>query len=185
VLALAASLVILVAAGTWVARSRSARAPGAADEHVPQRPVGSSPASREGREASGSTAERGQRAAPANVPVTFAVSLSPIHVRGTEAPDAVIIPAGTDIVALRLLADAGERRAPRSALVVIRTVSGTEKWRGAPGPPDAPPRVLAHVLVPADRLPPEDYIVELVGTEGYPGGKPIDAYQYFLRVRER
>ena len=67
---------------------------------------------------------------------------------------------------------------------VVRTVSGNEVWRGpAASERGARLAALARVEIPADRLTPDDYIVELFGTD--PNGREAERYRYFLRVRER
>ena len=110
--------------------------------------------------------------APA-APRVLAVSISPVTVRSAAGAPAVIVPAGTDIVALSLEGEPDGRNGA-GGRGSIRTVSGDEIWQGpATVTGDLPAGVLARIDVPAARLPADDYVVTLFET------------RYFLRVRAR
>ena len=159
-LALAAALVLFAAGSLWVfTSSRGER--GVVVEN--SSPTVSTPPSLPGQPPT---------TAPA-APRVFAVSISPVTVRSAAGAPAVIVPAGTDIVALSLEGepDGRTRAGGRGS---IRTVSGDEIWQGpATVTGDLPAGVLARIDVPAARLPADDYVVTLFGT------------RYFLRVRAR
>jgi hypothetical protein len=110
------------------------------------------------------------------------LSLSP-GVRGGNDSPSLIIPAGTDVVALRLEGDA-DRATIGNARTVIQTVAGDEVWRGtATQATDLATGVIARVDVPATRLGVDDYVVMLFGTD--PAGVEQERFRYFLRVRSR
>jgi hypothetical protein len=95
----------------------------------------------------------------------------------------VVIPAGTDLVALQLEAGADPAMAA-NARAVIQTVAGDEVWRGPASPAaDRPAGVLARFEVPASRLPTDDYIVVLFDTDA--GGAERERNRYVLSVRSR
>lgn len=166
--ALAAALILAVGA-VWIVRSWSrAQPPSAAQAGDSPRPVQPPPPA--------------TTAPPARTPVTIAVVLSAITVRGTDDAASVTVPQGTDLVVLRL---EGDRTAPRfdRGRGVVRRLSGNEVWSGPAVADDGTPPLLARVDVPADRLTPDDYIVVLVDTTA--SGAEIERYRYFLRVRSR
>jgi len=114
--------------------------------------------------------------------VTVAFSLSPLTVRGADEGPSLIVAPGTDVVVLRL-EDDGVGPALGSGRAVVRTVSaGSEIWRGpaAPGGSERPP-ALARIEIPAVKLPPDDYTVQLFGTDS--SGQEAERHRYFLRVR--
>jgi hypothetical protein len=113
-------------------------------------------------------------------PTVVAFTLSPIAVRSAGGAAPLRIPAGTDVVALRLEGEAQDRNMSGRALV--RTVEGEERWRGA-AVADANAPTTARIEVPADRLPPDDYIVELFGPDA--SGADAEKYRYVFRVRAR
>jgi hypothetical protein len=120
--------------------------------------------------------------APAAAPRVVALSLSP-GVRGANDSPSLIVPAGTDVVALRLEGDA-DRATIGKARAVIQTVAGDEVWQGAATPATDPATgVIARVDVPATRLGVDDYVVVLFGTD--PARGEQERYRYFLRVRSR
>lgn len=114
-------------------------------------------------------------------PRLFALTLSPATVRSESGAGAFVIPAGTDVVSIRLERDAGggafgARRAS------IQVVGGAEAWNGRVTPDAAlPPGTAARVDVPAASLPPDDYLVTLYGADR--SGVEREWTQYFLRVR--
>jgi hypothetical protein len=113
----------------------------------------------------------------------FAVSLSPIAVRSDTNSQSVVIPSGTDAVALQLESDSGPSKAA-NARVVVQTVAGDEVWRGpASSTSDLPAGVIARIDVPASRLSVDDYIVVLL--EGDAGNAERERNRYVLRVRSR
>ena len=116
-------------------------------------------------------------------PRVFAVSLSPVSVRsGTDTPG-VIIPAGTDLLAVHLEAEP-DRRNIAGGRATIRTVGGDEVWQGpATVDGDLPPGAIARIAVPPASLPADDYVVTLFGTDGT--GTERERSRYFLRVRAR
>jgi hypothetical protein len=155
--ALAAAAVLVVAAGFWVLNQRVAPpspAPTAAGRPASQ-PSAPAPS------------EVGQ---PAAAPVIFAIELTPLAIRGAGDTPRFTIPAGTDLVELALDAPEGSRSG--SALsVTVATVSGDEVYRG----PATAAALSARARVPANALPPDDYIVTLrVGR--------VET-RYFLRIR--
>jgi hypothetical protein len=114
-------------------------------------------------------------------PRVFALSLSPVAVRGSGDSLRAVLPAATDIVALELQGD-GESRSLAPTRAAIRTVAGLEVWRGpAAVSPGRPAGVLARIDVPAAHLPADDYLVSLFGRDG--AGAEVEWAQYFLRLR--
>jgi hypothetical protein len=134
---------------------------------------------------------RPENAGPPERPVTsaqpdrriFAVSLSPIAVRSAGNSQGVVIPAGTDVVALQLEGDTGPAKAA-NARAVIQTVAGDAIWQGpASSPPDLPAGVIARFDVPASRLGFDDYIVVLLESDA--GNAERERNRYVLRLRSR
>lgn len=112
-------------------------------------------------------------------PRIVAVLLSPVAVRAVGDAPTLVIPGGTDIVALdlqgQLPAEAGTLRG------VVRTVSGDEvAQRVAATSAALPPGVVARLEIPAALLPPEDYVIIL--RAGEVGGER-EMERYFLRIR--
>jgi anti-sigma factor RsiW len=121
--------------------------------------------------------------APSPARQVFAVSLSPVSVRGVNEAPSLVIPAGTDTIALRLEGEAN-RGTIANARAAIRTVAGDEVWEGpATTVGDLPDGVVARVDVPAAQLRVDDYVVVLWGTDR--GSAEQEQYRYFLRVRSR
>jgi hypothetical protein len=120
---------------------------------------------------------------PSNLPRTFALTISPATVRSSSESPAAVIPAGTDVVAIRLEGDADSRKLV-ARRVSIRTVGGDQAWQGLVVPEDNRPAGTAgRIDVPATRLPVDDYLVTLYGTDA--SGVEREWMQYFLRVRAR
>jgi hypothetical protein len=179
--ALAAALLLLVAGAAWRFGPASRVTPVAPVAGTMPAPVSTArtsdpPAAPQGAEppATGATS------APPVAPTVVALSLSPISVRAAGDTATLTIPAGTDIVALRLEGDAPDRSL--KARAVVRTVGGSEQWRG-PATSDRDSQTTARIEIPAERLPADDYIVELFGTDR--AGRESERYRYFFRVRAR
>jgi hypothetical protein len=113
--------------------------------------------------------------------VVVVLSVSPILVRGSDQPASLTIEPGADVVRLYLQ---GQRTEPRfgRGRAIVRAVTGGPVWTG---PADAAerttPPALARVDIPAERLRPDDYIVELLEIDAR--GRDIERYRYFFRVR--
>lgn len=180
---IAASLVMLVAAGTWIIWPRSEgdtaaiQSPAApASPSISPTPNTGEPAPRQSVDPSRETAVP----SPSSPPVVVAVTISPVLVRGASESAAITIGTNTDIVRIQMRGEPGEGLDRGRA--VIRTVAGREVWRGPVSPMSGSPRqALARVDVPAPTLQPDDYIVELFGTGV--AGREVERYRYFLRVQ--
>jgi hypothetical protein len=123
-------------------------------------------------------------AAPSAAPRVFAVSISPVAVRSADESPALIIPAGTDLVALQLEGEADRRKSLGPARASVRTVTGDQVWEGpVTVEADLPAGVIAQIDVPAERLHADDYVVALFGTDL--AGVERERYRYFLHVRAR
>ena len=170
--AIAASLVLLAGAGTWLLWPQRGE-----NTVAVQTPPAAVPAAEPHRSLDPS--RRSSPASPSLQPIVLAVTISPILVRSAAEQPAVTIARGTDIVRLQLRGRAGERL--QRGRSVVRTVDGREVWRGPVAPISGSPRELARVDVPASTFRPDDYIVELFGTEA--GGREVERYRYFLRVQ--
>jgi hypothetical protein len=162
-MAVAAALV-LIAAGAWwefgVSRSRPI---GASNVVARSTPAGPAPS-------------RG-------VIHTFAVSLSPAATRSAGTTPDVIVPAGTDVVVLRLAAEPGDVPFERGR-AVVRTVSGDEVWSGpATSPSDRLAGIAASITVPASRLGPDDYVITLFAVS--PQGADREVSRYFIHLVAR
>jgi hypothetical protein len=165
-LALAASLLIVASVALWLF-APSGRKPAVVDNGGSVPPAAGAP--------TGSSPSRG--------PVTFALTLSPVAIRGASDSPPTAIPAGTDVVTIRLERDADNRPliARRAA---VRTVAGVEVWQGAVTAESTPvPGVAARIDVPAAKVPADDYLITLYGTDR--AGAEKEWAQYFLRVRAR
>ena len=118
---------------------------------------------------------------PPIVPRVFAMSLSPVTVRGANDIPALVVPAGTDVVDLRLESE-GPGQPIASGRVVIRTVDGRDVWRGPIATAGTlQPGIVAHAEVPAAHLVPDDYVITLF--EIRPAAAELERGRYFLRVR--
>lgn len=174
-LALAASVLIAGSVALWVASPLGKRATNIAGDVTTKQTPAVEPAP-EPRQ-------------PTAAPQVFAWSVSPVGVRGGTDSPALVVPAGIDLVALRLESD-GEPRSLTPRRVVVRLVAGRTVWEGPvvdavelATPADRVPGVLARVDIPAASLPADDYVLTLYGTDS--AGKEVEWTQYFLRVRGR
>jgi hypothetical protein len=169
-LALAATLLLVAAGSVWLFISSPSvveqsppivsTAPGSPTPSVPDQPSTSPPA-----------ASR-----------VFAVSISPVGVRSAAGAAPVILPANADIVVMNLEGEP-ERRSFADGRASIRTVGDDEIWRGTTAAGNLPAGAIARIEVPATRLPPDDYVITLFGTDA--GGHERERARYFLRVRAR
>jgi hypothetical protein len=182
--AVAASLAA-VAGGSWMLRSRFLSGPPALVNPSPPITAAKTPPSTAGQSDSSKSAGS-DRSAPAastpRTPVVVAISISPILVRGADKASTLAIAPGTDVV--RLLLREGERgeRPLGQGRAIVHTVGGREVWQGPADSSAGLPRgELARVEIPAALLRPNDYIVELLGTDAR--GAAVERYRYFLRVR--
>jgi hypothetical protein len=182
--AVVAALVLLVAAVVLLLRARSqpdAVIVTTAPPSPPTATSASTPNDRERRDPKAPGLDKEAATPPALAPIV-ALSISPINVRGAGDPATLSIPAGSRAVRLLLQGEAAELPLARGR-VIVRTVPGREVWRG-PTARSTPASALARVDVPVERLPPDDYIVELLAPDA--SGRPlsdVERYRYFLRVR--
>ena len=150
---LAAAAVLLVAAGgMWRFAQQAPRPPVVATTRAPS-PAAPPPA------------------APAPQRV-FAFAVSPINVRSDTPSPTLVVPASTDVVVLELQQE-GARPPETDRTVTFRSVDGHDAWTAAAVTTGLRAGVLARVEVPAGRLTPDDYFVEIAG------------YRYVLRVRAK
>ena len=113
-------------------------------------------------------------------PQTFAVTLSPVAVRGASSTPDVVVPDGIGIVSITFEGE-GPALVGRAS---VRTVGGKEIWEGALAADNIlPAGIVARLQVPAASLPPDDYIVSLYSSDRTPGAS--EGALYFLRVRSR
>jgi hypothetical protein len=111
----------------------------------------------------------------------FAVSIPPITTRSAQDNRPVVIPVGTDFVAVQLEGGA-DRKFLGRARASIRTVAGDEVWQGSAAVTQVSPAgVVARIDIPAARLHPDDYLIALYETDAT--GKETERYRYFMRVR--
>jgi hypothetical protein len=180
--AFAALLVILLAGGLWILRSRSGPAV------VAVNPPQAGPRSTEARPPSGSKPEERPpievaRGSIPSAPVVVALTLSPASVRGIDDGTILIVKPGATLVVLDLEGDTGARALERGR-AEITTISGREIWRGpAAAERGGQPAAFARVEIPAETLTPDDYIVALIDADA--SGREAERYRYFLRVRAR
>ncbi len=178
-IALAASLLLVAALARWALAPDRIEAPRVARTSPPAAPSvpAPTPPATVTPPASTDPAPR----TPLEVPSVFAVTLSPVSVRsGADGPN-VVVPAGTDTIAIRLEGEAdGRELTPHEAS--IRTVAGSDVWKGRViTERRAAPGTIARVNVPASRLPADDYVVTLFGTGR--DGAAQEWAQYVLRIR--
>jgi hypothetical protein len=120
---------------------------------------------------------------PPSSAAAFAISLSPAGVRSADDTQPATIPPDADRVIVHLESD-GASHPFAKGRAVVRTVSGRDAWSGpAIAEPSAPAPVYARVEIPADRLPPDDYIVTVFETRE--NGVERERFRYFLRIRAR
>lgn len=150
---LAAAAAVLLAAGVWFAVDRTS-APASvappASAQASQPPAPETPAPQPDQTA--------RETPPAPAPRVLAFSLPSMSMRGAGDTSKLVIPPDTAIVALTL------ENATAAGQVVIRTADGTEAWRG---PARLTNDAAVRVEVPANRLPPDDYVLTL-RTARYP-----------------
>ena len=159
-LALAASLLLVVSVARWYFSTNGTLQVAPTQNPAPQTP-----------------------AAVAEAPRVFAEALSPVGVRGASESRSIVIPAGTETLVLRLESE-GDGRQLTARRAAIRTVGGQDVWQGTVTPDsNLPTGIVARIDVPAGRLPPDDYLVTLLGTDR--AGAEVEWSQYFLRVRAR
>lgn len=166
----AAAALVIVAAGTlwlWRYRASSEQSP------APSRAEVSPPSS---------AARPSGPQSPPPSPRVFAFSLAPLRVRGGGDRPSLVIPDGTEIVALDLERGDSDARLDR-ARGVIRTLSSQEVWSGAASTGTLPAGIAARLEVPTGRLPADDYTITLISVD--PSGREREAYVYFLRVSGR
>jgi hypothetical protein len=114
-------------------------------------------------------------------PVIVAVSVSPVHVRSAQEAATIVVRPGTDIVRLDLRGERGESTSA-ALRAIVRSVAGEEIWRGPAFPAsESDPAVFARIDLPAARLRPDDYVVQLLRIIG--SGQEVERYRYFVRVR--
>ncbi len=110
---------------------------------------------------------------------TFAISLSPLNLRGDGGTPTYRVPTAAIASALQLEGDTAG--APvQNPRVAIETIEGRSVWNGAAAR-DGGEGVLARVEVPAANLSPGDYIVRLSGSDAR--GREQERGRYFLRLR--
>ncbi len=115
-------------------------------------------------------------------PRVFAFSVPPLAVRGAADRPSLVIPGGTDVVALDL--ERGDATgAVFNARVIVRTVSGDEAWSGPAVVANLAPGVMARADIPSARLAADDYTIALRTTDRDGGERDVQAYA--LRVRAR
>jgi hypothetical protein len=120
---------------------------------------------------------------PPAAPRVFALTLSPVSVRGASDSRPAIVPAGTDLVSIQLRADAPTRGTWTPTRASIRTVAGVEVWQGPVIPEmDGPASHLGRMDVPVGRIPADDYLIALYGKNS--AGAEREQAQYFLRLRK-
>jgi hypothetical protein len=113
--------------------------------------------------------------------VVVVLSVSPILVRGSDQAASLTIAPGADVVRLYLQGQRTERRFGRGR-AIVRAVTGGPVWTGPADAADGTtPRALTRVDIPAERLRPDDYIVELFEIDAR--GRDIERYRYFFRIR--
>ena len=111
------------------------------------------------------------------------MTLSPVAVRSSTDAPAVVVPTGTDVVALHLEGDPGSQRLT-TGRGVIRTVDGEEVWQGTVASAgELPVGIVARVDVPAATLAVNDYVLTLFEMDA--AGVDRERQRYFLRVRAR
>ena len=149
-LALAASFLVFASGGLWLFPRFADRQPEIVETRVPA-----------------PTPATGERppGVPQKAPQVYALTLSPVTVRGSSESISIVVPAGSDVVAIRLESDAESRRlvARRAS---IRIVGGGTVGEGSVAAEANPPvGTVALVDVLAARLRADDYLVTLFGTD--------------------
>jgi hypothetical protein len=184
-IAAAAGVVLLVGGVGWLRWPTSKPETTTVTTSAPSPPAVTSPSApdvRPPREPEAPLRDKEPAAPPAVAPMV-AFSISPINVRGASESASLSIPRGTGTVRLLLQGEAAEQPLAHGR-VIVRTVPGREAWRGITLPPSTSESSLARVDVPAGRLPPDDYIVELLAPDA--SGRTlreVERYRYFFSVR--
>ena len=159
-LPLAASLLIAVMAGWWFL---AARAP----EQGPGQKT--APAAEE----SAATATRPPASGAGSLRIV-ALTLSPVSTRSAGETPTVTVPRGIDAVRLDLQGDGSGAPLTRPR-VIVQTVSGRKVWEGGARRAPDTPALAASAMIPASRLPADDYVIILLAEQ--------ERYRYFFRVR--
>jgi hypothetical protein len=108
------------------------------------------------------------------------LALSPVLLRGQQAPAGLRIPAGTDSLVLELEGDRSALPATPAPLVaILETVEGRVVWRGEARQARnaGKPSLVATARVPAAELAAGDYLLALSTREA-----DGTLYRYFFRV---
>lgn len=166
---LAAAVVVLLAVGVWFGQRKAPQTAATNPTPSASRSTASSPAP-----------QPGTFAPPSRSTLVVAVTLSPIAVRGVDEAESLIVPPGTELISLTV--EGVEQSAAMTAVsAVVRTVDGEDTWRGN-ALSTTPGSSQARFEIPADRLPPDDYIVTVYGLAG---DQERELQRYSLRVRAR
>jgi hypothetical protein len=166
---LAAAAVVLLAVSVWFGQQKGRQT--AAINPTPS----ASPST-----ASSPAPQPGTFAPPSRGTVIVAVTLSPIAVRAVDEAESLIVPPGTELISLTV--EGVEQTAATTAVsAVVRTVAGQDAWRGN-ALSTTPGSSQARFEIPADRLPPDDYIVTVYGLAA---DQERELQRYSLRVRAR
>jgi hypothetical protein len=179
-LTLAAGIVMAVLV-FWLRPARPSRVTVASPSASPTAAFPETPMPSPAETASPSASPR--PAEPHRPPLTgrMVLALSPVLLRGEGGPAELRIRPGTGIVVLELEAAPASLPSTEQRLqVTIATVEGRRAWSGPAHRVTERdrPSVLASAAVPADRLPPADYLVTLSADN-----ETID--RYFFRVAAR
>ena len=114
--------------------------------------------------------------APSSAPAAkvFAFTIPSDSLRSAGDAAVLVVPSSTDIVRLELPGESDDRAARAS----VKTASGDEVWTGPIERADAG---ATRIDVPASRLPPDDYVVSLLGAGS--DSTPLARYVLHLRAR--
>lgn len=115
-------------------------------------------------------------------PSTFSFLLSPLLVRGGGDPQTLTIPPKTDVVSLRMKAEAKDARRFQAS---VRTIEGRQIWQQRTIKPriDGAGNAAVAVHIPAGKLIPGDYILTLSSVNL--AGALEEVNRYFFRVSRR
>jgi hypothetical protein len=166
---LAAAAVLVLSAGAWwmaVRAPQSRNVPTGSGNAAQQPPV----------------RDPTPPAAPATSPRVFAVSISPMSVRSGDTASRVTVPADIDVLAVTLEPDV-DGQSGEATRAVVRTVDGTEVWRGPAGSRDGSPAGAVRIEIPTANVPVDDYVIVVFATDQ--GGSEIEKARYFLQLRRR
>jgi len=112
-------------------------------------------------------------------PVPLQLEAAP-EIGRRPATSSLIVPPGTDLVSLTL-EGVDQSLATTGVRAVVRTVEGREVWRGD-AVSTAAAASQARFDIPANLVPPDDYIVTVYGLAG---DQDRELQRYSLRVRAR